>query len=53
MPFGLQNAPAAFQRAMNSVLTVLIGNICFVYLDDIIIGENLKQHVENLNTVTR
>jgi len=52
MPFGLKNAPAAFQRAMNSVLTGLIGNICFVYLDDIIIiGKNLENHIENLNTV--
>lgn len=52
MPFGLKNAPAAFQRAMNSVLTGLIGNICFVYLDDIIvIGESLNIHLKNLNTV--
>uniref|UniRef100_A0AAG5D8F6 RNA-directed DNA polymerase n=1 Tax=Anopheles atroparvus TaxID=41427 RepID=A0AAG5D8F6_ANOAO len=52
MPFGLKNAPAAFQRAMNSVLSGLIGNICFVYLDDIIVvGKNLKTHLDNLDTV--
>lgn len=52
MPFGLKNAPATFQRAMNNILVDLIGTICFVYLDDIIIiGENLGEHIKNLNTV--
>lgn len=52
MPFGLKNGPATFQRAMNNVLNGLIGKICHVYLDDIIIvGENLEQHINNLDTV--
>lgn len=52
MPFGLKNGPATFQRVMNNVLHGLIGRICYVYLDDIIIiGFNLENHIENLREV--
>ena len=51
MPFGLKNAPASFQRMMDSALRGLIGKICFVYLDDIVVfGRTLKEHNENLIT---
>lgn len=54
MPFGLKNAPATFQRAMNDILGDYIGSKCFVYLDDIIIiGYNLENHLENLNLVLK
>lgn len=54
MPFGLKNGPATFQRAMNNVLHGLIGNICYVYLDDIIVvGFNLDNHIENLQEVLK
>lgn len=54
MPFGLKNAPATFQRAMNSILADYIGIICFVYLDDIIIiGYNLENHLENVSKVLK
>lgn len=54
MPFGLKNAPATFQRAMNRILCDLIGKCCLVYLDDIIVfGNSLQQHLDNLNKVLR
>lgn len=52
MPFGLKNAPATFQRLMNSVLTGLQGNRCFVYLDDVVIhADNLENHNRKLKEV--
>ncbi|KAM0734141.1 Retrovirus-related Pol polyprotein from transposon 17.6 [Formica fusca] len=58
MPFGLKNAPATFQRLMNSVLTGLQGIKCLVYLDDIVIyGTSLKEHntrlIEVLNKLRK
>jgi Reverse transcriptase (RNA-dependent DNA polymerase) len=37
MPFGLQNAPATYQRAIDIILSGLKWRTCLVYLDDIII----------------
>lgn len=50
MPFGLKNAPATFQRAMNNVLIGL--NNVVVYLDDILIfSTSLQEHLENIRNV--
>jgi hypothetical protein len=51
MPFGLCNAPATFQRLMN---TILAGrwDSCLVYLDDIIIiRRTFEEHLCNLEKV--
>lgn len=49
MPFGLKNAPATFQRLMNSALSGLQGIQCFVYLDDIVVYSfDLEKHILNL-----
>ena len=52
MPFGLCNAPAVFQRTIESVLHGLIGTACFVYLDDVVVfGYNEEEHLRNLELV--
>lgn len=52
MPFGLINAPATFQRIMNNILNGILGNECFVYLDDIIIFSNsFESHLPKLRNV--
>ncbi|GBM89899.1 Retrovirus-related Pol polyprotein from transposon 297 [Araneus ventricosus] len=45
MPFGLCNAPATFERMMDTVLRGLKWNICLCYLDDIIVyAPNFQEH---------
>ena len=52
MPFGLCNAPATFQRLMESVLHGLIGRSCMVYLDDVLVlGNSVEEHIANLRKV--
>ncbi|CAF0886678.1 unnamed protein product [Brachionus calyciflorus] len=52
MPFGLTNAPATFQRMVDKALTGLIGKICLVYLDDIIVySRTVEQHIEHLKLI--
>lgn len=52
MPFGLTNAPAIFQRAMNKVLTGLIGRCCMVYIDDIVVfSKTPEEHAQHLQQV--
>ena len=52
MPFGLSNAPATFQRLMNSVLAGLTYKCCVVYLDDIVVASpTFSQHLDDLDEV--
>ena len=49
MPFGLCNAPATFQRLMNSILAGLQWTTCLIYIDDIIVvGRTFDEHLNNL-----
>ncbi|GBN92975.1 Retrovirus-related Pol polyprotein from transposon 297 [Araneus ventricosus] len=52
MPFGLRNAPATFDRLMETVLRGLTFEACLVYLDDIIIvGRTFEKHLNNIRKV--
>lgn len=52
LPFGLKNAPAIFQRALDDILRQLIGKICYVYVDDIIIfSRDERSHLRHVNEV--
>ena len=52
MPFGLRNAPATFQRLMESYLCELHLNWCIIYLDDIIVfSRTLEEHIHRLKAV--
>jgi hypothetical protein len=54
LPFGLANAPACFQRFMNSLFTVQLGDQVLIYLDDIIIfSEDLETHKAQVEEVLR
>ncbi|KAM0971971.1 hypothetical protein ACFX2A_020157 [Malus domestica] len=49
MPFGLKNAGATYQRAMNTIFHDLIGTIVEVYIDDVVIkSKQRRTHVDDL-----
>ena len=52
MPFGLTGAPATFQRLMDVVRSGLNLEVCFVYLDDIIVySRDVDTHLDRLKAV--
>ena len=52
MPFELTNAPATFQRLMESYLGELHQNWCIIYLDDItVFCRTPKEHIHRLKAV--
>ncbi|XP_059659004.1 uncharacterized protein LOC132305373 [Cornus florida] len=49
MPFGLKNAGATNQRAMNSIFHDMIGRFMEIYIDDVVVKSSAKrQHLEHL-----
>ena len=54
MPFGLSNAPAAFQRFMNEIFADLLDVYVVVYLDDILIfSSDPSQHSQHIREVLK
>ena len=54
VPFGLTNAPAAFQAYINQALVGLIDVVCVIYLDDILVFSNsLEEHYDHVRQVLR
>ncbi|KAH0820498.1 hypothetical protein GEV33_002293 [Tenebrio molitor] len=52
MPFGLANAPAVFQRAINNALGPLKDRVALVYLDDVLIpSTTIERGIEKLELV--
>jgi hypothetical protein len=52
IPFGLVNAPAAFQGPINNVLREHLDQLCIAYLDDIVVYSNsLEEHREHVRLV--
>ena len=49
MPFGVTNAPATFQRMMNSLFKEELDTFVLVYLDDILIfSQTLETHIQHI-----
>lgn len=52
MPFGLCNAPATFERMMDSLLHGFKWSTCLCYLDDVIVfSPTFETHLELLSAV--
>jgi len=52
MHFGLTNAPATFQRLMNTIFTDCLDTFIIIYLDNILIfSKNPKEHQEHVHEV--
>ena len=47
--FGLKNAGATYQRAMNYIIRKLIGRIVEIYIDDVVVkSKGYREHLVDL-----
>ena len=54
MPFGLRNAPATFQRALDIILSGVRWQTCLIYLDDVIVfSKDAETHLRHVDEVLR
>jgi len=52
MPFGLKNAPATFQRALDIILSGVRWQTCLIYLDDVIVfSKTHDDHILHVDQV--
>jgi hypothetical protein len=52
MTFGLKNAGATYQRAMNYIFHDLIGELVEIYIDDVVIkSASVEEHLGDLQQV--
>lgn len=52
LSMGLKNSPSYFQRGVNQMLSGLIGGVCMVYIDDLIIfGDTEEELLMNMDKV--
>lgn len=52
MPFGLKNAPATFQRALDMILQGYRWQTCLIYIDDVIVfSSTAEQHLTDVDNV--
>lgn len=52
MPMGLKNSPSIHQRRVTAALRHLIGKICHIYLDDIVVwSKSIDKHDKHLQQV--
>ena len=54
MPFGIKNAPATFQRAIDIILSCVKWETALVYLDDVIVySRTVTEHMAHVHEVLR